>query len=91
MVSDRGLIKHKSRLCAHVGMPKLGVNYWDTYSPVVNCMSFRAILTQSVLWDIHTKSVDFVLDYTQADVETDIFMELTIFFLELKGTTPENW
>ena len=27
--------KHKARLCAHGGMQKYGVNYWETYSPTV--------------------------------------------------------
>ena len=33
------LLKHKARLCAHGGMTQWGVNYWETYSPVVNWMS----------------------------------------------------
>ena len=29
------IIKWKARLCAHGGMQTHGVNYWDTYSPVL--------------------------------------------------------
>ena len=65
------------------------VNYWATYSPVVNLMSISAMLTLSILRELHTKSVDFFLSYTQADVKTDIFMELNIDFL-VKGDHPRE-
>ena len=77
---DGRIIKHKYRLCAHGGMQQWGVNYWETYSPVVNCISVRAMITLSILRELHTKSVDFFLAYTKADVKTEIFMELPIGF-----------
>ena len=67
---DLSLIKHKARMCAHEGMQKWGVNYWETYSTVVNLMYFVCMLTLSIIRDLHTKSVDFFLAYAQADVKT---------------------
>ena len=84
---DSWLTKQKSCLHAHGGMYKLGVNYWDTYSPVFIWISARSILTISILRDIHTKSVDFILAYTQADEKLDIFMELPICF-GVEGAHP---
>ena len=80
---DGRLIKHKARLCAHVVIWQWGVDYWDTNSPVVNCMYVRAIITLSlsIIREIYTMSVDFVRAYTQADVKTEIFMELPIGFV----------
>ena len=43
------LIKHKSHMCSHGGMQQLGVDYLDTYSPVVNWMSVRSVLTLIIL------------------------------------------
>ena len=77
---DRKLIIHKSHLYAHGGTQKWGVNYWDTYSSVVNWVSARAMLTLSIIKKLHTKSVDFVLDYIQYDVQIDISMVLPIGF-----------
>ena len=34
-------MKHKARLFSHGGMQQWGVNYWETYSPVVNWISVR--------------------------------------------------
>ena len=76
-----GLIKHNSCMCSHIFMQQWGVNYWENYFPVVNWMSVRAILTLSILIELHIKSVYFVLAYTQSDVKTEIFMELPIGFL----------
>ena len=33
---DGSINKFKARLCAHGGMQQWGVNYWETYTPVVN-------------------------------------------------------
>ena len=38
------------------------------------------MLTLSIIRKLHTKSVDFFLDYTWVDVKKDIFMELSISF-----------
>ena len=47
---------------------------------MVNWMSVGSMITLSILREIHTKSVYFAPAYTQADVKTDIFMELPINF-----------
>ena len=84
---DGRLIKNKYRLCEHGGMNQWGVNLWETYSPVFNWMSVRAILTLSILRYLHTKSIYFVLAYTQDCVKSDIFMEIPIVF-GVEGVQP---
>ena len=73
-------IKQKSFLCAHGGMKQLGLNYLETYSPVVKWISVRDMLTLVILRYLHTNYVDFVLVYTQVDVKSEIFMEFIIVF-----------
>jgi hypothetical protein len=70
------IIKWKARLCAHGGMQTHGINYWDTYSPVVSWSTVRLILILAVILGWHMRSLDFVLAYPQADVRTDIFMRI---------------
>jgi hypothetical protein len=38
-IDTREVYKYKARLNIHGGMQKHGVNYWETYSPVVNWFS----------------------------------------------------
>ena len=64
--------KYKSRICAHGGMQEKGIKYWETYAPVVQWMSVRIMLTLSVIENLHTKSIDFVLAYPQANLDMDI-------------------
>lgn len=72
-----GLIsKYKARLCAHGGMQSWGVDYWETYAPVVNWMSVRFILTVAKIHDLDTKVIDFVLAFPQAKLDVDVFMEV---------------
>ncbi len=79
-------MKHKARLCAHGGMQKKwGVNYWETYSPVVNWISVRTVLAIATIHDLPSFSIDFVLAYPQADLDVPVYMELPIGFESPKG------
>ena len=73
---DGTLNKHKARLCAHGGMQQWGVSYWETYSPVVNMLTVRLLLALCNIHGLHSKSIDFVLAFPQADLDVDIWMEL---------------
>ena len=73
---DGRMKKYKGRLCVHGGQQEYGVNYWETYSPVVNWMSVRLLLTICHLHKFDSQSIDFVLAFPQADLDIDIYMEL---------------
>jgi hypothetical protein len=75
---DGQLSKHKARLCAHGGMQQWGVNYWETYAPVVNWISVRFLLIISEIAGLDTKALDFVLAFPQADLDTPVYMEIPI-------------
>ena len=77
---DGTIIKYKARLCAHGGMQEYGINYWDTFSPVVNWTTVRLLMTISLIENLYTQSIDFTLAFPQANVEAEIFMELPIGF-----------
>jgi len=72
------LNKHKARLCAHGGMQQWGVNYWETYSPVVNWISVQLLLSIAIMNDLPTTAIDFVLAFPQATLGPDelIYMEM---------------
>jgi hypothetical protein len=75
-IDTRAVYKHKARLNIHGGMQKHGVNYWETYSPVVNWFSIRLCLILALLFNWHSRQIDFVLAFPQADVECELFMQL---------------
>ena len=67
--------KYKARLCCHGGQQQWGVNYWDTYSPVVSWSSIRILMTLLHLYRFHTKSVDFVQAFPQANIKSTIYLK----------------
>ena len=75
-IDTREIYKWKARLTVHGGKQKHGINFWETYSPVVNWTSIRLHLILSVLNNFHTRQIDFVLAYPQADVECEMYMEI---------------
>jgi hypothetical protein len=73
---DGTLLKHKARLCAGGHRQIYEVNYWDTYSPVVQWATVRLLLVLAALEGLHTRQVDFVLAFPQADLDVLIYMQL---------------
>jgi hypothetical protein len=74
------LVKHKARLCAHGGMQQLGTNYWETYSPVANMVTVRLILLLAQIYKLELKAIAFVLAFSQAELDVNIWMYLPIDF-----------
>ena len=86
---DGQISKYKARLCAHGGMQSWGVDYWETYAPVVNWMSVRFILTIAKIHNLDTKVIDFVLAFPQAKLDVDVFMEIPAGMM-LSGVSASN-
>jgi len=70
------LIKHKARLCVHGGMQEKGVDYFNTFAPVVNWNTVRFLLTQAIMNGWCARHVDYVLAFSQADCDTDVYLSL---------------
>jgi hypothetical protein len=75
-IATREVYKWKARLTVHGGKQTKGINYWDTYAPLVQWSTTRLFLTMSVLRDWYCRQLDFVLAYTQADAECELYMEI---------------
>ena len=69
------IIKWKARLCAGGHRSVEFVDYWDTYSPVVSWQTIRLIFTLAIVNNWHIHSIDFVLAFPQADIQTYIYMK----------------
>ena len=69
------IYKWKSRLAFDGSRQTKGVNYWETYAPVVQWPVVRYVLTTAISQGWAMKQIDYVLAYTQAVAETDMYME----------------
>ena len=84
-ILTREVYKWKARLNVHGGKQTHGVDYWETYAAALKWSSIRFFLTQALLNKWHTKQLDFVLAYPQADVECDLYLEIPQGF-EFEGS-----
>jgi len=73
---DWTIQKYKARLNAHGGKQTRGVNYWETYAPVVNWSTVRLTFILSLLHNFKTRQVDFVQAFTQAPLDCPVYLEI---------------
>ena len=83
--------RHKGRLNIGGHKQKEGLDYDQTYSPVVTWPSIRLLLTMSVLHKWHTRQIDYVQAYPQAPVERPMYMEIPKGFKVTGGATSKDY
>ena len=72
------IYRHRSRVCADGSRQQYGIDYTDTYAPVISWTTVRILLILSVLLNLKTRQVDYVQAFPQASLPEDetIFMEI---------------
>ncbi|KAI2493484.1 hypothetical protein MHU86_21065 [Fragilaria crotonensis] len=75
-IATREVYKWKARLNIDGSKQEEGVNYWETFSPVASWAAIRMVLITTLIHGWYTKQIDFVLAYTQADVECQLYMAI---------------
>ncbi len=68
---------HKARLNLHGGKQIYGMNYYETYAPVVTWFAVRLMIIFGIIFCWALCQDDFVMAYPQAPIEMDIYMELS--------------
>lgn len=68
--------KYKARLCARGFTQEYGVDYFETFAPVVRMESLRILLALATAqdWEIH--QMDVVSAYLSGDLEDEAYMEV---------------
>ncbi|KAL7503607.1 hypothetical protein ACHAXN_001832 [Cyclotella atomus] len=67
---------YKSRLNLHGGKQTFGMNYFETYAPVVTWFAIRCMIALAIMVGLFLRQIDFIQAYPQAPIETDMYMEL---------------
>ena len=73
-IGMRKVYKWKAHLNIHGGQQEHGVNFWETYAPVVSWQILRLFFIHSILKGWHSKQMDFVLAYPHAQAEVPLYM-----------------
>ena len=70
-----GLVrKLKARFCVRGDTQIEGVDFFDTYAPVVSWTTVRIMMILSIILDLKTKQVDYVSAFCQAPIDTEVFV-----------------
>jgi hypothetical protein len=77
---DGTLLKHKCRICADGSQQRHGIDYWDTYSPVVQWSTVRLIMVLASTLELKSRQVDYQQAFPQAPLDDDVYMRI-----------PEGW
>ena len=83
------ILKWKACLCTRGHRQVFGDTYWTTFAPVVSWTTVRCVFIMALLLGWHMRSIDFIMAYTQADVKTDIFMQLPAG-TTIQGVDPDK-
>ncbi len=75
-IATREVYKWKARLNIDGSKQEEGVNYWETFSPVASWAAIRMVLITILIHGWFTKHINFVLAYTQADAECQLYMAI---------------
>ena len=74
-----------AHLNLHGGKQELCINYFEIYPPVAAWMAIHFLLVVATLNSWFLRQVDFVMAYTQASIECEMYMTLPQGVLTLFG------
>ena len=74
-IDTREVYKWKAWLNVHGGQQQCGINYWETYAPVITRQTIRFFFVLAIIRDWRIRQIDFVLAYTQAPAEVPLYMK----------------
>jgi hypothetical protein len=89
-LTTKKVIKHKARLNLHGGKQVYGMNYFETYAPVVSWFVIRLMIIFGIIFCWALRQVDFVMAFPQAPTEMDIYMELPKCIKTATGNSKDH-
>ena len=85
---DDKVERYKARVVAKGYSQKEGIDFHDFFSPIVNLVSIRVVLTLVCLLDIELEKVDVKTSFLHADLDEDIYIwnnEKGLFRIGIRG------
>jgi hypothetical protein len=73
---DGSMRKLKARFCARGYEQTEGVDFFETFAPVVEWTTVRFLLIMSIVLGLHSAQVDYVAAFVQADIDTEVYVEM---------------
>jgi hypothetical protein len=83
--SNGEILKYKARFVAKGFSQTPGLDVFETYSPVLSCISLRMLLSLSIQLDFERRQYDVKTAFLHAPVEEDIYVSQAIGFESVKN------
>ena len=77
---DGSIRKLKARLCARGYEQVEGIDYFETFAPVVQWVTIRLILVMTVLLGLENQQIDYTAAFVQAPIDTDVYIQMPKLF-----------
>ena len=72
------VLRYKARLVAQGFSQRPGIDYEETYSPVMDIITFRYLISLVVSEKLNMQLMDVVTAYLYGDLDTDIYMSVPV-------------
>ena len=82
---DGTAYRHKARFCARGDMQTEGVDFFETYAPVVQWSTIRLLLSTVLTEKWTTRQVDYTNAFAQAELNEDVYVECPRLFGPASG------
>ena len=73
---DGSVRKLKARYCARGFEQQQGIDYFETFAPVVMWLTVRLLLIMSILMDLETKQIDYTAAFVHAPIDCVVYVEM---------------
>ena len=83
-------VRFKARLVAQGFSQRLGIDYDETYSPVMDTITFRFLISMVVSKKLEMRLMDVVTAYLYGSLDSDIFMKILEGYKMPEAYTPRN-
>ena len=70
------IVRYKARLVAQGFSQRPGIDYEETYSPVMDASTFRYLISLAVSENLEMRLMDVVTAYLYGSLDTDIYMKI---------------
>jgi hypothetical protein len=73
-VKRNGIFRARLVACGYSQIP--GIDFSESFAPVLNDVSFRIMLIEKLVWDMTCSVVDIETAFLHGDLDEEIYMEV---------------